>query len=108
LLRSPGKGFVESLPLLTLMHKVTAVLFFSVFVVKFYFLFCCGRLLAEIWDPEAISRKQFIYLFIYLFIVPAQTQQTHVQWLSPENKGVSPYIALQAGYRSKKQSSTHI
>jgi hypothetical protein len=41
------------------------------------------------------------------FIVPAQTQQTHVQKLSPENKEVSPYISLQAGYRSKKQSSTH-
>jgi hypothetical protein len=39
--------------------------------------------------------------------VPAQTQQTHVQKLSPENKEVSPYISLQAGYRSKKQSSTH-
>jgi hypothetical protein len=43
-----------------------------------------------------------------MFIVPAQTQQTHVQRLSPKNKGVSPYIPLQAGYRSKKQSSTHI
>jgi hypothetical protein len=28
--------------------------------------------------------------------------------LSPENKEVSPYIPLQAGYRSKKQSSTYI
>jgi hypothetical protein len=26
----------------------------------------------------------------------------------PENKGVSPYVLLQAGYRSKKQSTTHI
>jgi hypothetical protein len=44
---------------------------------------CCGRLLAEIGDSEAFSRKQ-------RFIVPAQT---------PENKGVSPYIPLQAGDR---------
>jgi hypothetical protein len=43
-----------------------------------------------------------------MFIVPAQTQRTRVQRLSLENKGVSPYIPLQAGYRSKKQSSTHI
>jgi hypothetical protein len=40
-------------------------------------------------------------------IVPAQTQWTRVQRLSPENKEVSPYIPLQAGYRSKRQSSTH-
>jgi hypothetical protein len=44
------------------------------------------------------SRKQ-------LFIVPAQTQQTRVQRLSPKNKGVSPFIPLQASYRSKKARS---
>jgi hypothetical protein len=55
---------------------------------------CCRILLAETRDSEANSRKQH-------FIVPAQTQQTHVQRLSPENKGISPYIPLQAGYRSK-------
>jgi hypothetical protein len=33
---------------------------------------------------EAISRMQY-------YIVPTQTQQTCVQRLSPENKGVSPY-----------------
>jgi hypothetical protein len=43
-----------------------------------------------------------------MFIVLAQTQQTRVQRLSPKNKGVSSYIPLQAGYRSKKQSLTHI
>jgi hypothetical protein len=42
------------------------------------------------------------------FIVPAQTQWTHVQRLSPENRGVSPYLSLQAGYRSKKQSLIHM
>jgi hypothetical protein len=64
----------------------------------------CGSLLAEIRDSEAISRKQH-------FIMPAQTQRTRVQRLSPENKGVSPYIPLQAGYRGnkiKKQGLTHI
>jgi hypothetical protein len=40
--------------------------------------------------------------------VPAQTQWTPVQRLSPKNKGVSPYIPLQAGYRSKSQSSIYI
>jgi hypothetical protein len=46
------------------------------------------------------SRKQH-------FTVPAQTQRTHVQRLSPKNKGVSPSIPLQAGYRSKKQGLVH-
>jgi hypothetical protein len=59
------------------------------------------QVLDEIWDSEAISRKQ-------RFIVPARTQWTHVQRLSPENKGVSPYITLQAGYRNKKQGLIHI
>jgi hypothetical protein len=45
------------------------------------------------------------------FIVPAQTQGTPVQRLSPKNKGLSPYILLQADYRCnkiKKQGLTHI
>jgi hypothetical protein len=33
---------------------------------------------------------------------PAVAQQIHIQRLSPKNKGVSLYIPLQAGYRSKK------
>jgi hypothetical protein len=49
---------------------------------------------------EAITRKQH-------FIVPARIQQTLVQRLSPKNKGVSPYIPLQTGYRSKKQGLIH-
>jgi hypothetical protein len=58
---------------------------------------------AEIQDTELrqFSKK-------HRFIVPAQNQRTHVQRLSLENKGVSPYTPLQAGYRSKKQSSIHI
>jgi hypothetical protein len=63
--------------------------------------YCCRSLLAEIRDTEAISRKEH-------FIVPAQTQWTHVQRLSPKNKGVSPYIPLQTGYRRKKQALIHI
>jgi hypothetical protein len=42
------------------------------------------------------------------FIVPAQAQQTCVQRLRSENKRISDCIPLQAGYRNKKQSSTHI
>jgi hypothetical protein len=61
----------------------------------------CRSLLAELRDSEANSRKQS-------FIVPAQTKWTHVQRLNPKNKGVSPYIPLQASYRSKKQGLIHI
>jgi hypothetical protein len=61
----------------------------------------CRSLLAETGTLEAISRRQ-------CFIVPAQTQRTRVQRLSPENKGVSPSIPLQAGYRSKKQGLIHV
>jgi hypothetical protein len=62
---------------------------------------CFGSLLAEIGDSEANSRKQD-------FIVLAQTQWTCVQRLSPENKGVSPYMPLQAGYTSKKRGLIHV
>jgi hypothetical protein len=61
---------------------------------------CCGNLKLRYGTPRQFSRKQ-------CFIVPAQTQWSHVQRLSPENNEVSPYVPLQAGYRSKKQSSTH-
>jgi hypothetical protein len=62
---------------------------------------CCRSLPTEIQAFEANSRKQ-------RFIVQAQTQRTHVQRLSPENKGVSLYLPLQAGYRSKKQGLIHV
>jgi hypothetical protein len=62
---------------------------------------CCANLKLRYRIVRQFSRKQH-------FIVPAQTQRTHVQWLSPKNKGISPYTPLQADYRSKKQSITHI
>jgi hypothetical protein len=37
-----------------------------------------------------------------MFFVPAQTQWTCIQRLSPKNKGISPYIPLQAGNRGNK------
>jgi hypothetical protein len=62
---------------------------------------CCRNLKQRYGTLKQFSRKQH-------FIVSAQTQWTRVRRLSPENKEVSPYIPLQAGYRSKKQSLTHI
>jgi hypothetical protein len=64
-------------------------------------IFYCCRILGQTHGtPRWICRKQH-------FIVPAQTQQTPVQRLSPESKGDLPYIPLQAGYRIKKQGLTH-
>jgi hypothetical protein len=62
---------------------------------------CCGNLKLRNRTLRKFSRKQH-------FIVSTQTQWTHVQRLSPQNKEASPYVHLQAGYRSKKQSSTHL
>jgi hypothetical protein len=53
------------------------------------------------WDIKAFQEA-------ILISIPAVAQQILTQRLSPENKGVLPYIPLQAGYRSKKQSLTHI
>jgi hypothetical protein len=62
---------------------------------------CYGNLEQRHRTLRQFSRKQ-------CFIVPAQTQWTRVQRLSPEIKGGSPYIPLQAGYRSKNLSWIHI
>jgi hypothetical protein len=53
------------------------------------------------WDTKAFREAVFIHM-------SAVAQQTHIQSLSPENKGVLPYILLQAGYRNETQSLTHI
>jgi hypothetical protein len=55
----------------------------------------------ETRDTKAFQEAVFIS-------APAAAQWIHIQRLSPKNKGVSPYIPLQAGYRSKKQGLTHI
>jgi hypothetical protein len=56
---------------------------------------CCRNLKLINRILRKLSRKKY-------FIVPAQTQWTCVQRLNPKNKEVSPYIPLQAGYRSRK------
>jgi hypothetical protein len=55
----------------------------------------------ETQDTKAFQQAVFISLL-------AVAQWIHIQRLSPEDKGVSPYIPLQAGYRSKSQGLTHI
>jgi hypothetical protein len=52
-------------------------------------------------DTRAFQEAVFIRM-------PAVAQQIPIQRLSPEDKVVLPYIPLQAAYRSKKQSLTHI
>jgi hypothetical protein len=56
---------------------------------------------AEKWDTKAFQEAISISML-------AAAQQVPIQRLSPKNKGDLPYIHLQAGYRSKKQSLTHI
>jgi hypothetical protein len=53
------------------------------------------------WNTKAFQEATFISVL-------AVTQWIPIQRLSLENKGALPYILLQAGYRSKKQSLTHI
>jgi hypothetical protein len=53
------------------------------------------------WDTKAFKEEIFISM-------PATAKQIHIQRLSPENKGVSAYIRLQASCKSKKEGLTHI
>jgi hypothetical protein len=53
-----------------------------------------------------MGHKGFSGSNIYLHV--SSSSAIHIQRLSPENKGVSPYTALQAGFRSKKQGLTHL
>jgi hypothetical protein len=54
---------------------------------------CCGNLKLRYGTLRQFSRKQ-------RFTVLTQNQLTSVQRLSPKNKEVSPYIALQEGYKA--------
>jgi hypothetical protein len=49
--------------------------------------------------PDSEARKQ-------RFIVLAHTRRTHVQRPSPKNRGLSPYLPLQAGFRGNKIKKT--
>jgi hypothetical protein len=60
-----------------------------------------GESRTQTQDTKAFQEAIFIS-------VPALAQQIHIQRLSPKNKGVSPYIPLQVGYRSKNQGLTNI
>jgi hypothetical protein len=55
--------------------------------------------LTEIWDTEAIQQEATLYC--------ASTDSVYSS-SKAENEGGLPYIPLQAGHRSKKQSLTHI
>jgi hypothetical protein len=53
------------------------------------------------WDTKAFQEAIFTSVL-------AAAQWIHIQRLSLKNKESLPHIPLQAGYRSKKQSLTHI
>jgi hypothetical protein len=54
---------------------------------------CCRRAQTETERAPKLSGSKFINK-------PAATQQTHVQRLSPKNKGGFPYLPFRAGYRN--------
>jgi hypothetical protein len=56
---------------------------------------------AEKWGTKTFRE-------IIVISVPAAAQWIHIQRLNPEYKGALPYISFQTGYRSEKQSLTHI
>jgi hypothetical protein len=62
---------------------------------------CCRNHKMRYGTLRQFSRKQH-------FTVLSLTQQTSVQRLSPENKGLSPYRPLQAGYRKKARSNPYM
>jgi hypothetical protein len=62
---------------------------------------CCRIFKQGNGTPKAFQETVFISM-------PAMAQQIPIQRLSLKNKVALPYIPLQAVYRSKKQSLTHI
>jgi hypothetical protein len=87
--------------ILFLLSFQSCLLIFSTVILEIVYNGVAGVCWLRYGTLEAITRKQH-------FIVPVQTQWTHLQRLSPENKRVSPYVPLQAGYRSKKQGLIHM
>jgi hypothetical protein len=62
--------------------------------------------LTMLWDSQTESQDTRAFLEAMFISVPAAAQWIYIQRLSSESKVVSPYIPLQAGYRSKKQGLT--
>jgi hypothetical protein len=60
-----------------------------------------------LWESRTQTRDTKAFQEAVFISVLAAAQQIHIQRLSPENKGVSPYIPLHADYGSKKQGLTH-
>jgi hypothetical protein len=58
--------------------------------------------------PLLLPPTSLAVLLFSPILLKSRHNKTHVQRLSPMNKGVSPYIPLQAGYISKQQGLIHI
>jgi hypothetical protein len=74
---------------------------YSFFIILVFF--CClvmGNYKLKYRTLRQLHRKQ-------QFIVPAQTQWTHVQRPCPENKGVSPYISILASRLQKQKARSN-
>jgi hypothetical protein len=61
-----------------------------------------------LWDSQARKPDTKVFQETIFINMLAVAQQIPTQRLSHKNKGALPYIPLQTGYRSKKQTSTHI
>jgi hypothetical protein len=61
-----------------------------------------------LWESQIETQDTKVFWEARFTSMLVVAQQIHIQKLSPENKEVSPYVPLQASYRSKKQSFTHI
>jgi hypothetical protein len=60
-----------------------------------------------LWDVQAGKQDTKAFWEAMFIGMPAATQQSHIQRLSPEHKEALLYIPLQADYRNEKQSLTH-
>jgi hypothetical protein len=61
-----------------------------------------------LWDIQAGNLDTMAFQEAIFICMPAAAQLTPIHRLRLKNKGALPYIPLQAGYRSKKHSYTHI
>jgi hypothetical protein len=61
-----------------------------------------------LWASQTETQNTEVFQGTIFISMLTAAQEIHIQRLSPKNKGGSPYIPLQAGYRNKKQGLIHM
>jgi hypothetical protein len=61
-----------------------------------------------LWDIQVGKQDTKAFQEEIFISVLASAQQIHIQRLSPENKGASPYIPLHAGYRARSKVNPYV